>query len=257
MAQADLWLTTTMVELAEAADARPAEADYATMLVTRLSERFTPAQCGLLVSGRSGELTLMAASGRAASRLAEIQLESREGPCLDCYLTALPVLVEDLTAASETWPGFLAAARGTGFTMIAVMPLRRRDRSFGVIFAATAGRGLLARDHLSELSILARIASIAMAQQRELRRSLLATEQLQRALDSRVVIEQAKGALAARLNIAPDRAFDLLRGYARRTNRTLTEIAGQAIRNQLSPLDLMASLLPGRRPAAGPSRHQS
>jgi GAF domain-containing protein len=257
MTRADLWLTTTMVELAEAADARPSETHYATMLVMRLSERLAPAQCGLLVSGHSGELTLAAASGEAASRLAEVQVELRQGPCLECYLTARPVHVENLAAADQIWPGFVAAARETGFNMIAVVPLRRRERPFGAIFAIATRPGLLAQDDLSELNILARMASMAMAQQRELRRSLLAAEQLQRALDSRVVIEQAKGALAARLNIPPDQAFDLLRGHARRHNLTLAEVAGKAIRNELSPLDLMAWQAPDRTPTGGRRNPQS
>jgi GAF domain-containing protein len=241
MAQADLWMSTTLVELAEVADTEPGEAGYASLLTTRVAERMAPAAAGLMIAGHAGDLTVRGASSPAAGELAALQIRLREGPCIDCHATGQPVLAQDVAAASDIWPRFAPAAGAAGFGMASALPVRRREQAIGVLFVAASGGRLLTAVQLGELEVLARSAAIAIAQQRELRRSTLVAEQLQRALDSRILIEQANGAIAARLGISPDGAFELLRAYARHANLTLADVAAQAICNKLSPHDLMAS----------------
>jgi hypothetical protein len=234
-------MSTTLVELAEAADTQPGEEAYASLLTTRISQRLAPAESGLLIAGRAGDLTVEGASSPAAAHLAALQLDLREGPCIDCNVTANPVLAADITSAEDTWPRFAPAASTTGFRMLSALPVHRRGHTLGVLFVAARGHRRLTAAQLGELKVLARSAAITIPQQRELKRSILVAEQLQRALNSRVLIEQAKGAVSARLGILPDGAFEMLRAYARQSNLTLTDVAEQAICNKLSPHDLMAA----------------
>jgi AmiR/NasT family two-component response regulator len=117
--------------------------------------------------------------------------------------------------------------------------MRRHAETVGVVGVLTAGQSLAAADaRLAQT--LAEAATIAILQQRALRGSFAKSEQLQHALNSRVVIEQAKGAVAARLGVRPDAAFELLRGYARRHNLTLAAVASAAIGGKLSGLHELA-----------------
>ena len=240
MADTEPWLETTLVELAEALDERPSETGYAWVLTARLSERLAPAGVCFMLAIKVGGLAVTAASSDEVSKLAALQARLGEGPCIDCLRTGQEVLNAAVTAADDLWPSFVPAARASGFGTLSALPMRSREQAIGVIFWAAAEAQQLAGRDLRELRVLARMTAITLAQLRESRRNAMAAEQLQQALDSRVLIEQAKGAVAARLGVSPDRAFDLLRGYARQANLTLAEVSTQAIGNVLSPHDLMA-----------------
>lgn len=246
-----LWLVTTIVELAEMLDERQSEAGYGSALAARLSERIAPAEICLMVAGNAGDLAVTGASSGLVDELAALQVRLKEGPCIDCHQSGQAVTNNDISTADKRWPRFAPAAAAAGFGIVSALPMRRRQQAIGVLFAAAAGTHPLTDGEIHDLSVVARTTAIAIAQQRDLRRSVLAAEQLQRALDSRVLIEQAKGAVAARLGISPDGAFELLRRYARRQNLTLVEVSGQAIRNALSPHDLMAD---AQRPRASHER---
>ena len=235
-----LWLLITLLDLSEMLEERNSEADYWSALAARLSERLAPAEMCLLVAGNAGDMTVMGASGAAVSKLAALQIRLKQGPCIDSHKTGHAVLNEAVTTADDRWPQFALATVAAGFGMVSALPMRRREQAMGVLFCAAAGTQQLADAELHVLEVVARTAAFVVVRQRDQRRHALASEQLQRALDSRVLIEQAKGAIAARLGTSPDRAFELLRGYARRENLTLAEVSSQAIRNTLSPHDLMA-----------------
>jgi hypothetical protein len=237
-----LWLATTILELSEMLDERRSEADYGSALAARLSERLAPAEIALLIVGNAADMTVTGASSATVGELAALQVRLKQGPCIDCHRTGHAVLNEAATTAEERWPQFALAAATGGFGMASALPMRRREQAIGVLFCAAPSTKRLTDTDLSELRVVARTAAFAIAQQRDLRRSMLAAEQLQRALDSRVLIEQAKGAVAARLGISPDQALELLRGYARRENLTLAEVSRQAIRDALSSHDLIAAV---------------
>jgi len=228
------------VDLAEIFDAGASEAEYADTLTERLAARLAPAEIGLLIASNQDRLAVVATCSQHVGELASLQIRLDEGPVLDCHRNGQAVLNESTATANERWPQFAPAARTGGFGVVSALPMRRRGQSVGVIFAA-AGEYRLAQEDVHNISVLARVAAVAIAQQRDLRRSVLAAEQLQRALDSRVLIEQAKGAVAARLGISPGAAFELLRAYARQGNLTLVEVASRTIPNNLTPHDLMAA----------------
>jgi GAF domain-containing protein len=237
----ELWLATTIVDLAEAFDADPGEAGYARLLTTRLAELLAPAEVGLLIADDAGRLTAAAASTDRARALTWLQARHDGGPGIESYRTGRSLINQPVPAGSLRWPVFAPAARAAGIGIVSALPMQRRDQVVGVICATAEGeRGLSATD-ASLAQVLARTAATAIAQQREFRRSVLAAEQLQRALDSRVLIEQAKGAVAARLTITPGEAFVLLRAYARRASRPAAEVAGEIISGKLPVQDLVAA----------------
>lgn len=121
---------------------------------------------------------------------------------------------------------FRAPATGAGFQSVHAFPLRLRDEAVGAlnIFGATKGDGLQ-KDDVAIMQALADVAAVGLLQERAIRRAEALTEQLQGALNSRIVIEQAKGATAQARNISVDEAFVLIRAYARRHNRRLTDVA--------------------------------
>jgi hypothetical protein len=205
-----------------------------------LSGQLAPTEICLLVTGVAGDLSVMGATSETVDELAALQVRLNEGPSIDCHQTGQAVLNEVISTTDGRWPRFAPAAETVGLGIVSALPIRRREQAIGVFFSAARTHRLTDAD-LRVLKILARIAALGIGRQRDLRRSMLAAEQLQRALNSRVLIEQAKGAIAARLGTSPDRAFELLRGYARRENLTLAEVSNQAIKNTLSPYDLMAA----------------
>jgi hypothetical protein len=241
MGDEGLWLVTTLLDLAELLDERQSEAAYASALAARLADHLAPAQISLLIAGNAGDMTVAAASGGKINDLAGLQVRLNEGPCIDCHKTAGAVLNEAISGADQRWPRFASAGIAAGFDTVSALPMLRQGQVIGVLFSAAARAHQLSDADLRELKVVARTAAFAIARQRDLRRSVLAAEQLQRALDSRVVIEQAKGSVAARLGVSPDRAFELLRSYARQENLTLAEVSSRAVMNTLSPHDLMAA----------------
>ena len=182
-------------------------------------------RAGLLLADPRGELRVVAASSEAVRLLELFQLQNDEGPCLDCFRSGLAVASVDLVAEAERWPRFTAAARDTGFTAVQALPMRLREQVIGALnlFRVDAG-GV----HAADVRIgqaLADVATISLLHERSMRHSDTLNEQLQTALNSRVIIEQAKGKLAERLGLDMEQAFSLLRDYARARNLRLADLA--------------------------------
>jgi GAF domain-containing protein len=236
----ELWLAATLVELADGPDADFGETTYSGRLALRLAQLLAPAEVGVL-TGDASALTATAASTERANHLVSFEAGHGEGPGTACYTSGQPVLNESLIVAGGRWPRFAAAARAAGFRIVSSLPIRRHHETVGVITALGTDEQPLGATEISLAQILAEAAAIAVLQQRALHRSTQTAEELQRALDSRVLIEQAKGALAARLGITPEAAFGLLRGFARRHNRLLAEVAGNTISGDLPASELVAA----------------
>ena len=195
------------------------------------------AAAGLLLADQRGSLRVVAASAEQTRLLELIQLQNDEGPCLDCYRSGRPVSAENLATAQDRWPLFAREAVEAGFHSVHALPMRLREQCIGTLnlFRVTAGPLEEADARIGQA--LADVATIGILQERAVRRSEVLAEQLQAALNSRIVIEQAKGMLAehATSNVAD--AFALLRGFARDTNRRLSDVA----------LDVVAGRLPARQ----------
>jgi transcriptional regulator with GAF, ATPase, and Fis domain len=218
-------LSDTFVDLADTLVADFDVIDFLHLLTDRSVALLDASAAGVLLADPRGQLRVAAASNEAAGLVELFQIQNDQGPCLDCFRTARPVAVADLTSSGQQWPRFAAAATAAGFRAVQALPMRLRDQVVGALnlFAATPG-GLSPAD-LRLGQGLADVATIGLLQERNLRRSETLAEQLQAALNSRVVIEQAKGKLAERNGVDMDQAFRLLRDHARNTNQRLTDLA--------------------------------
>jgi GAF domain-containing protein len=160
-------------------------------------------------------------------RLVELfQLQNQEGPCLEAFRTGVAVINVDLEAAAGRWPRFAPRATEAGFRSVHAFPLRLREQVVGAlnVFGDTKG-GNLAGSDVPIVQSLADVATIGLLQERAIRRGEMLTEQLQGALNSRIVIEQAKGAIAQSRGITVDEAFAVIRAYCRDHNRRLVDLA--------------------------------
>jgi GAF domain-containing protein len=184
---------------------------------------------GLMLADHQSELRFMAASNESGETLDLLQLQNREGPCLDCFRSGEPVVNVDLTSAQDRWPTFAPAALAAGFTSVHSFPMRLRDHVIGTINAFASHGDRLGQDECRVVQGLADIATIAILQERTIARAEALTEQLQSALNSRIVIEQAKGALARIEGVSVDEAFEVLRTRARASRKRLVDVAAEVL----------------------------
>jgi transcriptional regulator with GAF, ATPase, and Fis domain len=188
---------------------------------------------GILLADPRGILHVVAASSEATRSLEVHQLQRDQGPCLDCYRSGSPVSVANLRSQRSRWPDFVPFAVGAGFASVHAMPIRLRDSVLGAMGLFSEHPGALGEDDLRLGQSLAYVAAVALVQERAAEDVAAVRAQLQRALDSRVVLEQAKGVLAQRGGLDMDRAFRALRRHARDHNLRLTDVAGAVVARRL------------------------
>jgi GAF domain-containing protein len=179
-----------------------------------------------LLGDQRGGVRMAAASSERAEILEVFAAETDGGPCVECLRTGQPITSTNLTADTQRWPRYVTAAQECGFTAVHAIPMRLRREVIGVLsLLNTHTHGL--EQTTSDLGqALADVATIGILQQRSIKHSQELTEQLQTALNTRVIIEQAKGMLAAsRTHTTPEQAFTALRGYARAHHVKLTTLA--------------------------------
>jgi GAF domain-containing protein len=221
-------LSTLFVEVADTLVDEFDVVEFLQMLTRRVAGLFDTAEVGLMLADERRRLTFMAASDESARLMELFQLQYGDGPCLDAFRTAQPVTNVNLAAAKDMWPQFAPRAARAGFQSVHAFPLRLRKEVIGAMGVFGSAAELDEPDTLIVQS-LADVAVIALLQERAIRRGEVLTGQLQGALNSRVVIEQAKGIVAQASGVRPDEAFTLIRDYARRNNRRLSEVAGTIV----------------------------
>jgi GAF domain-containing protein len=232
----EIWLAETLVELADTSAAGFDDAAYLATLTTRLAELLAPAEIGLIIAEQNAGPRVAAATSGPMGELLSFELAHGEGPCVACYLSGQRILNHDIGSEDERWSAFATKARAGGFRFATALPMRRHDDTIGAVgILEVQGRPLSDTD-ISLAQTLAEAATIGLRQQRALWQSTRTSEQLQRALDSRVIIEQAKGMTAARLGISLSEAFELLRGHARRNNMKLSDVANETVHQRLALL---------------------
>lgn len=226
-------VTGAFVALADTLAADMAAADFHELLITLCAELLQVSAAGLLLADGRGALGLAAAAPGQSSALEMAQLTDAEGPGLDCHRTGAPVICTDLTAAGPRWPRFAAAARAAGFRSVHSVPLLLRGEALGAIDLFRVAPGRLSAGTAELARALAAISAVGLQHRRTIRDREMVIGQLQTALDSRVLIEQAKGVLAERSHTSVDVAFAALRGHARCTGRKLVEVAVAVVRDGL------------------------
>jgi GAF domain-containing protein len=189
---------------------------------------------GLLLDDQRGNLAVVASTNDTARLLDVLQLQSNEGPCLDCVRNGTIIASSDLAVDVDArWPRFAPAALAAGFRSVAAIPMRLRDQTVGgLTMLRTRAEPMPAGDERLAQA-LADVATIGILQRRSAHRSAMLAEQLQHALNSRVVIEQAKGVLAEHNNLSMEVAFEQLRRYARDHNAKLSDVALSVVRGTL------------------------
>jgi GAF domain-containing protein len=183
----------------------------------------------MLVDPR-GQLRVVASSNEESDWTELMQIQADEGPCVESVRTGEPVTITDLDAAATRWPRFAAALAGRGtFRSVHALPLRLRGQAIGGLNLFHTRPGPLPEDDLRLGQALADIATIGILQERAVRHGEIVTEQLQSALNSRVIIEQAKGVLAQYGHLTMETAFDRLRRYSRGHNLLLGDVARRVV----------------------------
>ena len=195
---------------------------------------------GLMLADERDRLHVMGASDEGARALEVLQLEHSEGPCLDCFRTGVPVVVNDLAEASGRWPAFAPLAVAEGMQSVHAFPMRLRDRVLGAMNVFGRTSIVLAEEDVRVVQALADIATIGIIQEQAIARAEVVNEQLQAALNSRVVIEQAKGAVSRAMSVGVDEAFDLIRTRARHERVPLTQFAAELVTSPTTLVDRLA-----------------
>ena len=216
--------------------------DFLHSLATHCIALLDVDEAGLMLADGSGRLVVAASSTEQVRLLELFEVQNDDGPCLDCYASGEPVVVDDLAVDQPpTWPRFGAEATAAGFRSVVALPLRLRNETIGALNLFRAHPGPLEEGDRSLAQALADVATIGILQERGSSRREVLARQLQEALSSRIVIEQAKGVLAERAGVHVDAAFQLLRGYARSHGLQLSEVARRVVAR-----DLELDSVPGR-----------
>ncbi|RJQ75133.1 ANTAR domain-containing protein [Pseudonocardiaceae bacterium YIM PH 21723] len=232
-------LLDTIVELADTLIDDFEVMDFLHLLVDRCVELLDADAVGILLEDSGGRLQLVAASDEQVRLLELFLLQNDEGPCLDAFAYGVVVSHPDLSTAQARWPQFAPAAVLGGFAAVDAFPMRLRTDVIGVLSLFRAHPGELDPTVGRMTRALVDVATIGLLQERSIRSKEILTEQLQAALNSRVIIEQAKGLIAERFNLDMADAFTALRNYARRNGIKLGAYAHSIVTGERGTEDLL------------------
>lgn len=231
----DALLTRTLVELADTLVDDFDVVDLMTMVVDRCVDILDVDAAGLMLVAPEGDLRLGASSSEAAHLVEVFELQAEEGPCHDCHRTGELVRNADLTLALERWPAFAPVARDAGFRLVHAIPMRLRGTNLGALNLFETEIRVMPDDDVRAAQALADMATIAILQYRAALEAKVLNDQLQAALTSRIVIEQAKGMLAERAGIHVTSAFERMRTHARSNNLHLAVVAQGVLDGDIPP----------------------
>jgi GAF domain-containing protein len=231
-------LARTLVQLADSLVDDFDVVDLTVLVTERCVELLQASAAGLVLVNGKGGLNLMAATSEATEVVELFQIQNDEGPCRDCFYSGAPVSVGDLAEETERWPRFAPVALEAGFRAAHAVPMRLRAEVLGALNLFRAEPAMLGRSDLAIAQAFADIATIALLQSRAIHESHVVADQLEEALQSRILIEQAKGILAQSAGLDMDQAFSRLRRFARSSQRHLSDVAQDVVDGTLRPADV-------------------
>jgi GAF domain-containing protein len=193
-------------------------------LMERLRDVLGLAGAGVALS-RDGRLEFATAVPEHLAEIEVNQIEHQAGPCVDAYRSARVVAVADLEAECHQWPEYCVIAKRLGLTSVAGIPLRLAGESFGAVNLYGDGAREWPEDDLAAAVVMADMATTYLVNASNLRQQERLNEQLKSALDSKAVIEQAKGILANQQNTTVEQAFTLMRTHARNHHVAVRSVA--------------------------------
>ena len=227
-------LARTFVELADSLVADFDVVDVLTVLADSCVDIFDVAAAGLMLAARA-HLRVVASSSEAMHLLELFEEQADEGPCVDCYRSGHPVVCFDLDEAADRWPRFAPKAVEAGFGSAQALPMRLRNQTIGALNLFGIEKGPMREADVVVAQALADVATIAILQQRAAVDAQVLNDQLNGALHSRIVIEQAKGVVAEQAGISMEEAFSRLRHHARKHNLRLADLAEAVATKATSP----------------------
>lgn len=228
---------STLVDLADTLVNGYDDMEMFYNLVESCTEVLPIDHAGLMLTDPEGDLHVVAATSEVTHLIELLQIQNEQGPCLDAFRSGAVVKSGPITGpeAQEKWPQLAKAASDAGFGAITALPMRLRDRILGALNLFRVGVEPLSRADLAVGQAFANIATISILQARATDDAREIIEQLQRALDSRVVLEQAKGYISQSSQVTTDEAFKRIRGYARSNNLLLKKVASDIVARKLDP----------------------
>lgn len=234
-------LAEVLVELADTLVDEFDVVEFLQRLTERCVELLDVDAAGLMLVDGRGTLQAMASSIESVRSLELFELQNREGPCFECFSTGQPIVNADLEKEQERWPVFTVAAIEAGYRRSHALPMRLREQVIGAVnlFSAQTTREL-STEEVAVAQAMADMATIGLLNERAVRERDVLAAQLQSALDTRILIEQAKGVLAERGGVEVHEAFAAMRRHARSNGLALTVVATAVIDGTLDTASMLA-----------------
>lgn len=228
-------LARTFVELADSLVDNFDVVELLTVLADRCVDVVDVAATGIMLATADGELRVLASSSETMRLLELFEAQADEGPCVECYRSGRPVVNLTLDEVHSRWPRFAPQAVSAGFRTVYALPMRLRGQTIGALNMFRVDDGPMPDEDVVAAQALTDVATIAILQHRAVLDAQALNEQLNRALGTRIVIEQAKGVVAESAELDMDDAFNRLRRHARNHNLRLTDVA-QAVSTKTLPV---------------------
>lgn len=207
--------------------------DMLQSLVEACRDLLETSAAGILLADHAGELELVTSTSEASVLVETMQLSAQAGPCIESYQSGMPISVPSIEEVGPEWSAFRRSALEQGFHSAEAIPLRLRDVTIGTLNLLRTETGTPPASDMIAARAFADVATIGILHERSLRESELLSQQLQYALNSRVVIEQAKGVVSFTNGVPIDESFELIRHYARSHGLTVTDVANRLVRREL------------------------
>ncbi|WP_340688048.1 GAF and ANTAR domain-containing protein [Amycolatopsis coloradensis] len=217
-------------------------------LAARCTELFDITAAAVMLASEDARRWTSATSGSHADLFDVLALARLEGPVLDCCRAGIPIGPVGWAGARRRWPAFASAAAKAGYRQMCSVPMRSCDEILGAVLLLHSESDPRPMSEIRLMQTLVDAAAIGLVHEREIRRQTELSAQLQTALHSRVLIEQAKGILAVRRDTSVDEAFELMRGHARRYQRRIGDVARHVVAHRALP-----AIPPKTREQAGSS----
>jgi GAF domain-containing protein len=203
--------------------------DLLQVLVDTCRDLLDTTAAGILLADSRGELEVVASTSEASRLVEMMQLSAEAGPCIESFRSGRRVCVPDIGRTEERWRQFRQAALAQGFRSMDALPLRLRDTTIGTLNLLRSTPGEAEEDDIAAAQAFADVATIGILHERSIRESEVLSSQLQAALNSRIVIEQAKGVVSHTRGVSIDEAFTLMREYARSHSLGLSLVAARIV----------------------------
>ena len=233
--QPDARLAEVFVDLTEALGTGAGFVDAMDILVRAVTDHTDATQAAVVLAADEGTFRAVASTHERTLDVEEAQIGADGGPCIDCITAGTMIEVPDIRVVSDQWPAFASTAHDAGLVAALAIPITVGDRTIAGVNVFLSRPGRLSEAEVSFIVAMTRVVAAALAQRQAADESAALADQLAHALETRVVIEQAKGYLAYQHGTDVSDAFTRLRTFARSTRRPLRDVA-QAVIDRTLPL---------------------